>query len=228
MARRGRPQGSRNPNPKVPYEDYPVIVERLKAGETQVAIAKEYGVTRAFISLIANRLGYSTLEAKSKRLRQKVLDAAPDIIWQRQQWRPIRFPEWGIDQIVFEGILKQYAPALYAQWQEARKLPFTRIGRQAPDYGQVCCSCFIFQPWDQFYKQKTKRTGLADRCKTCAYEQMYHYYKQRHVPKPTVTERRCSNCRIRKPASAFHRMTHNNSGLQSWCKDCQDQYRRST
>lgn len=75
-----------------------------------------------------------------------------------------------------------------------------------------CRKCEIDQPLDEFPKDRSKRDGHRNECRTC------RGAKPRDHQPPGI--KRCGKCKIPKPFKQFSRGNRTKNGLQSWCKTC--------
>jgi hypothetical protein len=90
---------------------------------------------------------------------------------------------------------------------------------------KVCNQCGVLLPYDAFYKSPLYRDGVRSMCKTCFKANCKKYGSQYH--EVTVTEKRCHECGVVKPASAFGRRGGAPDGLRGQCKDCKDVHARA-
>lgn len=76
-----------------------------------------------------------------------------------------------------------------------------------------CTKCGTEKNASEFYKDKTKRDGLASQCKKC---------KVGHPIKEVLPEgmKRCSKCKKIKSTNEFHKQKSHKDGLRSFCKEC--------
>lgn len=209
---------------KVEVSDYPRIMRRALDGETAQAIANDYGCTREYIRLILrDNYDISTMELRKARCAEAVKRHAEEILYYVENWLSPHWEDYPFNRGQFEQALAEskYPPFLgwEQRWLAAQRYPTSRVGKATPE-GRVCATCKVYMPWDDFYRTKGYMNGRSNRCKVCSRKMVDHYQSLRHVPEPTVTEHRCSYCKVVKPASDYWRSTTNNSGLQTYCKDC--------
>jgi len=86
-----------------------------------------------------------------------------------------------------------------------------------------CKVCGLIKPIEDFGTDNSKRFGKAYYCKDCTKE--YHrrrsgrYREELHQGVPTSV---CSRCKQVKPITAFYANKAKASGINSWCKECQN------
>lgn len=91
---------------------------------------------------------------------------------------------------------------------------------------KTCTHCNRLLPFDQFnilYNKKRIISGpyYRGKCKQCIHDadHLRHLTKMAaRPPKPVVTHKVCSRCKLERPLAAFARRTKNR--LQSRCRDC--------
>jgi len=206
---------------RVPFSDYEEITWRVMCGETLQQVGDDYEVTRERIRQIVKRFGIFPGELQYARMQMRVRKHVEEIIYHMESWHPVRWGNYGLLRPVFERHLKlddypDYAE-LWFRYVVAQSNPYSI--RCCPD-GRVCARCKVWSPWDNFYADKNLTNGKAQTCIPCARFAVESYHDARFIPKPTVTHRRCPKCKTKKLASAYWRNTHNNSGLQTYCKEC--------
>jgi len=83
---------------------------------------------------------------------------------------------------------------------------------------KTCTRCLTTKPIDAFHKDASRASGVFPQCRDCCRSAK----KARHNPdRPkTVGEKKCSRCRVVKPASQFHRDKSRLDGCSSYCKPC--------
>ncbi len=222
-----RPTGRNTPR-VIQLDQHPAIAQRVLAGDTYQSIGDDYGVSRERINQISSEYGIFTIRTRGQYDNQ-ILAIAEDVIFYRLEYLPVNriFDGLGLtfDLTMFERRLKLLDGTLYAQWMLAKELPLSSTGRATTD-GQVCIICREYCAWDEFYGDTHKRSRKGDRCKECAKRIVKEHYVKRYIPEPTVTEKNCPSCKRVQSADNFHRATHLNSGLQTYCKDCMNKFAR--
>ena len=87
---------------------------------------------------------------------------------------------------------------------------------------KVCTKCKIEKPFDEFYKDKSKKDELDCYCKICKEKMKEKYYKKlkarNHMEIPTTKV--CPNCNKEKPSYEFRKNKSAKNGLDSRCKSC--------
>jgi len=86
------------------------------------------------------------------------------------------------------------------------------------------CPCENPQPLENFYKDKTKKSGRRSRCKTCS--KRYHYeLTERRIKQEVVIPlyKECGQCREMLPSSLMVKKVQSPDGLGVICKSCQNQ-----
>jgi hypothetical protein len=205
---------------KIDKSKHETIGARVKRGDRLQTIGDDYGVSRERIRQIAKEQGAVPNEITIEKRNLLIADVALEIIEEREQWIPSKFSERGFTRKQFESFLEGHNPKMLERWKFADTLPISSTGVADPN-GRVCTTCRVRKPWGEYYHSKVGINGKAIRCAQCTRDMVDHYYQMRHVPEPTVEAKVCSHCKLTKDASEFSRSTNANSGLQSWCKDCQ-------
>jgi hypothetical protein len=104
-----------------------------------------------------------------------------------------------------------------------------------------CRGCGVVKPVGAFWKNRSKSDGLQDYCKPCHGEKIKKSIERRGAPypnyrqlgKPPGEDRRvrtvvvdgmkpCRKCGETKPLGDFYRSATTPSGVQYWCKACQN------
>lgn len=209
--------------PKLPPSEHADITWRIICGETLQAVADDYGITRERVRQIAALSNVHGNELRYARMAMRVRKYAEEIIYHRESWHHIYWNTYGFSRETFEEHLAnddypEY-DELWIRYEAASSNPTTALA--CPD-GRVCARCRVWQPWENFYADRNEWTKKARACIDCAKFNVVSYYQARYVPEPTVESKLCHKCDQVKPASEFYRNTHNNSGLQSYCKGCMD------
>lgn len=207
---------------KIQPGDHEDITWRIICGETLQQVANDYDVTRERIRQIVVLFGIYPKELRYAQTQMKVRKYAEEIIYHMESWHPIHWRSYGISRSAMERHLKlddypEYSDLWY-RYVLAGNNPYSK--NACPD-GRVCNRCKVWHPWEDYYADKNGVNGKGLSCKECNKRIVKVYHDARHVPKPTVKHKQCPNCKVVKPASSFWRSTHNNSGLQTYCKRCQ-------
>ncbi len=208
---------------KIREDEWLDIGSRAKAGESQVAIARDYGVSRERIRQIAGLVnpGYSSRTAHDDEVKPLV-----DEIIRRRFWFEgpgSIFEGYLFTRRNFESYLKRKDHDKWQEWQEALARPYSQF---ANEFGRICRGpCKQYKTWDKFYRSKGKQkepNGRGKHCAECTKARVTAYYAAKEpVLVPTVTEKNCPGCGKTKTADLFYRATKQNSGLQTYCKSCQ-------
>lgn len=207
----------------IPKSAHPTIVKRIK-NETLQAVASDYGVTRERIRQIGREGGF--VRTAERREQRNILygSYAEEVLYYREAWMEIKWQNLPINNETFQSWLRQDAPQdIRDRWEAAKGNHRSRKGGACIE-GRVCVSCHIWKPWGEFHKSRNMPNDHSHRCKACACKEVMHYHRLRNVEEPTVTEKGCPRCGETKPASAFARSTHNNSGLQTYCRPCHNSF----
>ena len=71
--------------------------------------------------------------------------------------------------------------------------------------------------------------GVQYECRACAAKRLADVYQQSKLADqhPSVAHKVCITCQKQKAAEAFHKNFASNSGLQSYCKQCQHHRQRT-
>jgi len=212
-----------NSRQKVPFDDYDDITERAKS-ETLTAIAEDYGVTRERIRQIVKLQGGESKYAARRRKRSELcLERAEEILYYREAWLAIRWKSLGLLKPYFIKWLSVHGddyPDYVDRWVAARDNYRSSSGKICVD-GRVCAYCYIWKPWDEFYKHKDGANEHSNGCIECSLASVKHYLSLKNVQVPTVTEKVCPLCGVLKSRSAYSRATQRSDGLQTYCTPCQ-------
>jgi hypothetical protein len=98
---------------------------------------------------------------------------------------------------------------------------------------KFCRKCNSWKNESEFYKNKSVRDGLNDRCKKCSYTVIRKThkpkkkiavrnlrYKKRHRVVNGVRQKYCSKCKTWKDESEFYKDRSKKDGLTHWCRKC--------
>jgi hypothetical protein len=207
---------------QVPESDHRDVVWRVICGETLQSIADDYGVTRERIRQICALHNVHAREVRYARRAMLVRKYAEEIVYHREAWHHVYWSDYGLSRSKFEQhLMSDDYPEydeLWVRYEAAWGNPETRVS--CPD-GRICARCNVWKPWDDFYADRKEINKKGRSCIDCTKFQVRSYHAARYVPEPTVEHKMCPKCRVLKPASEFWRSTHNNSGLQTYCKECQ-------
>lgn len=100
------------------------------------------------------------------------------------------------------------------------KQPNKKPGRKARPK-KLCPDCKQLKPRKDYTKVPANKDGLNYCCKICAATRTRAYYDRRKTIIPiTITEKRCSHCRIVKPVSDFSRNRASKDHLEGYCRLC--------
>lgn len=85
---------------------------------------------------------------------------------------------------------------------------------------KICRTCNKDLPLEDFHKNKRKcyKDGRNSQCKFCCRKKEKDHIKKY---KP-VKRKKCSECKVIKPASEFHKNGGKRTGLCEDCKDCRN------
>lgn len=92
-----------------------------------------------------------------------------------------------------------------------------------------CSKCKEWKPISSFIKDRYTKDGFRFRCNDCRkieYDKKHPYVKHRSIREKEVGFKFCSKCKNEKPKNDFYRTKNTKDGLQVWCKDCCDDYKR--
>jgi hypothetical protein len=92
---------------------------------------------------------------------------------------------------------------------------------------KCCGKCKQTKSVDQFYRCRSREDGLARICRECdraAQRARCERNRQRSVI-DVPSEKRCSACKLTKPADQFKRNRLSTDGLSGQCKACVSEYR---
>lgn len=95
---------------------------------------------------------------------------------------------------------------------------------------KTCRKCGVMKPLEAYYRDKSRKDGYRDACKTCKCA----CDRERYIPHPRaayvpVTEKACRKCGVVKPLEAFYPDKNSVGGYRQTCKACksaQDHLRR--
>lgn len=96
---------------------------------------------------------------------------------------------------------------------------------------KVCTKCRVGKTLDAFYKYRSKRDGLASNCKECMAEaeRVYHALnKEKLLPVPETTLKRCSKCGEEKLLSDFGKNKGKADGRTVYCRRCLREYNKAS
>jgi len=204
---------------RIPPEAHDRIVNRVKAGETYQSVSETFGVTREAIRLVCLKYGVRSVRGQY-RMRESVRAIFDEVETRRvETWAPLVdiLDTYDMNPTTFRRIVAR-EPDLHERWVAMGDVPRSRL---ANPQGRICVVCGESKGWDQYHKDGSHWTGYSQRCKPCNIALVGRYYKMRHYPSPTVTEKRCPGCGVTKTAGDYHRSTHSTTGLQVRCKSCQ-------
>jgi HNH endonuclease len=111
-------------------------------------------------------------------------------------------------------------------WEPQRPL-------QTPPGHKFCPACDHVKPHAAFSRSSSTSDGFQSACKDCKLRQQREARERARqegrLPsyEISVTEKRCTNCDVVKPAAAFSRNRANRDGLFSWCKECWQKHDRA-
>lgn len=88
-----------------------------------------------------------------------------------------------------------------------------------------CPSCRATRPLHDFYPDRRRPAGRTTWCIDCMAESG-RAWRERVAMTLTRTEKWCGACERVRWADAFHRNRTARDGLQVWCADCHNAYRR--
>lgn len=77
---------------------------------------------------------------------------------------------------------------------------------------KICCKCKLKKPFDQFWKDKTKKHGRDTRCIECNGGNL--------IPKPPSGHLRCSLCKEMKLLKEMTKNKNSSSGYTNKCRKC--------
>jgi len=77
---------------------------------------------------------------------------------------------------------------------------------------KVCTKCNEEKGFGEFYKDKTKSTGLSSQCKNCC--------GKKKLPVHTASTKVCTKCNEEKGFGEFYKAKRGKYGLRSQCKMC--------
>lgn len=88
-----------------------------------------------------------------------------------------------------------------------------------------CCNkCGVEKPLINFGKEKQNKDGFKNICKNCFNEkQRANYEKSKSIVRIIPETKCCSKCNITKTSSNFNLNPTSADGLQSYCKNCQEE-----
>ena len=152
-----------------------------------------------------------TLKEKQCRACKRILPL--------DQFRKNKRKKDGVDYVCkacSKTLLDEYSK----RWSEERtkqNSDFTLF----PTFEKACSVCNRTLPLTMFYTRKYSQDGHSSSCKECDLKRMNVYLKkQKTRPKIVPTEKVCSACNRRLPASEFNKSLHRPDGLDIHCKSC--------
>lgn len=83
-----------------------------------------------------------------------------------------------------------------------------------------CSGCGQTKPITEFAKCSRTKDGRFYRCSTCRAKERKMYADRYKANAGTITQRKCAQCEIVKPASDFRAVGLTKSGLDSYCIAC--------
>jgi hypothetical protein len=83
-----------------------------------------------------------------------------------------------------------------------------------------CSACHEVKPVSEFHV-RLARNGWTSRCKPCAKVQKKQSI-ERNRHESTVLEKECSDCKVTKPISEFHKNASRSDGTVANCKECKN------
>ena len=95
---------------------------------------------------------------------------------------------------------------------------------------KYCNQCGQIKPVNEFYSNKTTKTGLTAYCKNCTNANNRRDHQIRRATKnylPTTNPKVCTVCGLEKPAEMFYPSPVVKSGRVAQCIDCTKEYRKS-
>jgi hypothetical protein len=85
---------------------------------------------------------------------------------------------------------------------------------------KTCNTCHIQKPLEDFYRNKQKKDGRLNTCKTCIDAKNKTFYVPHPRPRQPDGMKRCPKCETIKPVAEFGSNKSQFDGLQSRCKPC--------
>lgn len=205
------------------------IVQALARGASLAEVAGTYGLSRERVRQIAAAASLPPL-----RLQQR------ERAWQAAEWlaegRGGRTLSQAVKRFSVSRVKVKQALAemdidpakLRTSWVLAKHAARLRGEGEAQ-----CRRCGEVKPWldmrfDTVIVDGQRVATRQHLCLDCNREVRREWEAQAagRNPVPTVTHKVCTRCGIDKPAKEFHRHTALSTGLQSWCKQCQQGVRR--
>jgi hypothetical protein len=103
-----------------------------------------------------------------------------------------------------------------------------RAGKLAPpddaDGCRTCTRCKLKKPFSEYRARSDSAGGLSRTCRACDAEtgrSLRESAERRHDPANVVPEKKCSKCKLLKPASEFRPKKTATGGLRSRCRSCE-------
>ena len=91
---------------------------------------------------------------------------------------------------------------------------------------KTCSKCGATLPVGEFHKNKSKKGGVNGWCRKCVSE--YRPLKPRSEFEIIIDgKKKCSKCCDLLPVGEFHKKRGASSGLESWCKQCKAEYKKT-
>jgi hypothetical protein len=94
---------------------------------------------------------------------------------------------------------------------------------------KTCPSCQISCPAKDFYRNSSRKDGLASYCKDC-FEAKRKKHTARNIEKvrlnPPTGKKQCSRCLNKKSLEEFVKNRNNFDGLACECKSCMKEYKQ--
>lgn len=92
-----------------------------------------------------------------------------------------------------------------------------------------CAVCDHLKHAEDFTKRIGTMKGVQYECRACAAKRLADVYQRSKLTdqQPSVAHKVCIACQKQKAAEAFHKNFASNSGLQSYCKQCQHHRQRT-
>ena len=93
---------------------------------------------------------------------------------------------------------------------------------------KYCPTCKTTLPSKKFSRCKSRKDGLAQRCKKCAAE-MQRVHGEKNKKRAVVEiplEKYCSKCKRTLPSENFNKCKSRKDGLDGICKKCQQKYQK--
>ena len=111
--------------------------------------------------------------------------------------------------------------------QDMERVATVKGSRKTRDFPEdkTCSICKESKTWDRFYRQSRAVDGLTSSCKDCRRER--NVLQRKIVEFPTVAESYCASCCEVLPSSEFYRDKYKKDGLQTYCKECNLNWKRA-